>query len=120
MKKILLALLIIFVSASCTKQDEKKITYRAANAVSEYTLQYYDADNILQTETVYPESTQDIWEKEIIKNEGEIVYLSGKYNDINSALKLQILIDGKIYKQAESIGDTVKYVVVSGTVPYNY
>jgi hypothetical protein len=120
MKKILSLIFVIIITTSCTKQDEKKVIYRASNAVSEYTVQYYDAGNNLQTVNVYPESTQDIWQKEVIKNEGDIVYLSGKYNDINSALKLQILIDGKVFKQTASSGDTLKYLVVSGTIPFDY
>jgi len=49
---------------------------------------------------------------------GDIVYLSGKYQDISSSLKLSIKIDGKIYKEQYSEGDTVNYLVVSGTIPY--
>ncbi len=121
MKKLFyLTSITLLILSACAKQNGKRVTYRAANAVSEFKIQYYDENNMLQSSTVYPESTQDIWQKEIIKEQGDIVYLSGKYNDINNSLKLQILIDGKVYKQAESKGDTVKYLTVSGTIPYDY
>ncbi len=118
MKNILLifGLLMLF---SCNKYTEKRVTYLATDAVSEYTLQYLDELGTVQTIQVKPVSAKDVWKWETIKNEGDIVYLNGKYNDINSALKLMILIDGKTYKQASSSGDTVRYVVVSGTIPIN-
>jgi hypothetical protein len=51
-------------------------------------------------------------------DEGEIVFVSAIYKDINSRINVRILIDGKVYKQGASKYDTVRYVTVSGTVPF--
>lgn len=116
MKKILL-IFGLFMLFSCNKYSEKSVTYLATDALSDYTLQYLDEFGALHTILVKPASAKDVWKWETIKNEGDIIYLNGKYNDVNSALKLMILINGKTYKQASSIGDTVRYLVVSGTIP---
>ena len=114
---ILTALTVLF-STSCTKNTDVKVTYEATGAVSEYFLYYRDAGGILQNVDVKPESEQDVWNVSFTGERGDIVYLSGKYNDPNSALKLMIKVDGKVYKQASNEGDTLKYLTVSGTIPY--
>ena len=63
-------------------------------------------------------SMQDQWSYSFIADQGDIVFVSGNYKDINSGLNIRILVDGKVYKQGSSIGDTVKFVTVSGVVPY--
>jgi hypothetical protein len=51
--------------------------------------------------------------------EGSIIFVSAKYTDINSAIKVQLKLDGKIYKEGSSTADTIRFVTVSGTIPYN-
>ncbi len=109
---------LVFLSTSCSKTNKKKITYMASNAYSEYDLQYLNENNVLIKTTIKPQSVQDKWEYNYFANDGDIIYLSGIYHDINSSLKVAILIDGKIYKQGSSVGDTLQYLTVSGTVPY--
>jgi len=119
MKK--LTILIIIVTAiftSCEKRENKQVKYVATDAISDFTIQFRDATGDIQSETIAAESAQDKWQKSFILEQGEIVYLSGKYNDPSSSLKLIIYVDGKIYKQGSSVGDTVKYLTVSGVVPY--
>ncbi|MBU2554788.1 MAG: hypothetical protein KKF98_10050 [Bacteroidetes bacterium] len=113
----IIALLILF--GACNDLTQKKVTYKATGAVSEFTLQYQNANHELITVNVTPESAADVWKFDLMAEEGEIVYLSGKYKDIHSGLLLQILIDGKVYKQGSSRYDTIKYLTVSGTIPYN-
>jgi len=67
---------------------------------------------------IEPQSAQDVWRYTYLANEGDIVYVSGNYKDLNSALKIVIKIDGKIYKQAANEGDTLAYLIVSGVIPY--
>jgi hypothetical protein len=119
MKRIaaVIILLTVIISA-CNKPASKEVIYRTTGAVSAYNLQYLDGQNILVKTEVVPQSKEDVWEYDFEAEEGDIVYVNGKYNDINSGLKIQVLIDGKIYKQASSEGDTVNYLVVSGTIPY--
>ena len=94
------------------------VKYVATDAVSNFTLNFRDAAGILQSEKVQAESALDKWNYSFVVEQGEIVYLSGKYEDVNSSLKLIVYIDGKIYKQSSSIGDTLKYLIVSGVIPY--
>ena len=111
-------LIISLLSTACQKTQQVRVTYITTDAVSAYNLQYLDADAVLVKTSVSPESAQDQWKFEFMGNQGDIVYVSGNYKDINSALKLMILLDGKVYKQASNEGDTLKYLTVSGTIPY--
>ena len=117
-KLIIIAILGIFIFSSCEKREEKKVEYRASNAISNYQISYRLPSGELITETIEAISQQDIWSYSFIAEQGEIVYVSGNYKDINSSLKITILVDGKAYKQSSSIGDTINYVTVSGVVPY--
>lgn len=117
-KSIFLIAILALLFASCEKRENKQVKYVATDANSAFTIQYRDAGGDLQNETVAAESAQDKWQKSFVAEQGEIVYLSGKYTDPESSLKLIIYVDGKVYKQGSSVGDTVKYLTVSGTVPY--
>ena len=117
-KLILISIGIIFFASACQQENQVKVKYIVTDAVSAYNLQYLDAQGELINDAVYPESAQDQWHFEYMADEGDIVYVSGNYKDINSALKIMILLDGKVYKQASNEGDTLKYLTVSGTVPY--
>jgi hypothetical protein len=116
-----LTLLIIglsILSTSCSKTNKKNITYIATDAISEFDLQYLNENNELTKIKVMPQSAQDEWHYNYIADDGDIVYISGNYSDIQSSLKLMILIDGKVYKQASNEADTLGYLIVSGTVAY--
>ncbi len=117
-KIIILVILGIFIFSSCEKREEKKVEYRASNATSDYQISYRLPSGELKTETIEAISQQDEWSYSFVAEQGEIVYVSGNYKDINSSLKITILVDGKAYKQSSSIGDTISYVTVSGVVPY--
>jgi len=109
---------LVIMLASCSKTDNKNVTYISRGAISAYNLQYLNENNELISIEVIPQSAQDEWVYKQISNYGEIVYISGHYKDINSSLKIMILIDGKVYKQASNEADTISYLTVSGTVPY--
>jgi len=116
--KIFTLLLLILVTTACTKITQVKVTYETTKAISEYNLQYMTPDGSLNKVIVEPQSAQDVWRYSYLANEGDIVYVSGNYKDINSALHIVIKVDGKIYKQAANEGDTLSYLTVSGVVPY--
>jgi len=118
-KYFLFFIFISFLFVSCNKSYPRKVTYIATASVSAYNLQYLNDQNVMVKEQVEPQSAQDIWKYEFMSEEGEIVYINGNYKDIQSALKIQVLIDGKVYKQGATAGDTLKYIVVSGVVPYD-
>ena len=108
------SLLMLF---SCEKQEDVAVKYIATNAVSEFHLSYRLPSGELKAETITASSMQDKWSYSFTAQQDDIVYLSGNYKDINSGLKLLILMDGKVYKQASTVGDTINFVIVSGTVP---
>jgi hypothetical protein len=122
MKPTIYLSLIITLSAiifsACEKRSEVPVKYIATEAIADYEITYRNQNGDLIKKTVAAQSVQDKWEFGFIAGEGEIVYISGKYNDINSSLRLMIVVDGKIYKQGFSTGDTLKYLTVSGVVPY--
>jgi hypothetical protein len=114
---IFLATLFLFL-ASCTKNNQVEVSYETTGAISEYNLYYLDNGTMQQT-VVRPESAQDKWNFRYVGEEGDIVYVSGKYSDPNSSLKIMIKVNGKVYKQASNQGDTLRYLTVSGVVPIN-
>ncbi len=117
------ALNILFLFAlmlsACTRNTMVKIEYEASEITYPYTISYLNGDGILVHQNINPVSKEDIWTCSFLLNEGSIVYLSGIYKSINASLRLTIKVDGKIYKEGYSKYDTVKYLVVSGVVPYN-
>lgn len=115
----LLLVLIIGALAGCHKRDDKMVTYLVTSDATEIALQYRDESGLLQKIALQPAGGQDEWRYSFVAEQGDIVYLSGKYEEGLATLKLMITIDGKIYKQAQSTGDTIKYVTVSGVVPYD-
>jgi len=115
---ILFSLLILLIASACEKREEKLVKYIATDAVSNFTISYRDQCGTVVTRQVQAQSEVDRWEYSFVAEQGEIVYVSGNYKDIGSALKVMILIDGKIYKQAATRGDTVRYVTASGVIPY--
>lgn len=113
----LLVVIWLSVFTSCQKQNTVSVKYLISKATSNYDLQYRDQNGSLLEIEVNPNSGEDFWEYSFISDEGEVVYVSTKYFDINSSINIQILIDGKVFKQTEEIGDPLKYIVVSGVVP---
>jgi hypothetical protein len=117
MLKYLIILLMPLFMLSCTKKNQVKVTYEATAAVSGYSLSYLENGTMKQI-SIVPESAQDRWFCHFNGEQGDIVYISGNYKDVNSALNLMIKVDGKIYKQGTSQGDTLRFLTVSGVVPY--
>ena len=108
-------MLIMF---SCQKAKEKQVSYIITNSISGFDVNYRVADGSLVKQRVEASSAQDRWQYSYTAEEGDIVFVSAIYKDISSAITVQVLIDGKVYKQGSSSQDTVRYVTVSGTVPF--
>ena len=113
MKNVLL-ITLVFILASCTRNDQVRIEYVATNAISEFEVFYLDESGGLMDQTIAPESAVDRWTYTYTGEIGDVVYISGRYSDPNSALKLLVKVNGKIYKQAQNEGDTLKFLTVSG------
>lgn len=115
---IIILVVAAILQISCEVREDKNVKYIATEATSEFSLAYRNEAGELITVNVEANSATDRWEYSFIAEQGEIVYASGNYKDISSALKIMILIDGKVFKQASSRSDTVRYVTVSGVIPY--
>ncbi|NCC73115.1 MAG: hypothetical protein EOM06_06920 [Sphingobacteriia bacterium] len=117
-KLFLLSFTLIMLLSSCETREEKLVKYMVTDAVSSYYLSYLDQSGQIVSEMINAESAHDQWEYSFFAEQGEIVYISGNYKDISSSLRIMIMVDGKIFRQGSSSGDTVKYVTVSGVIPY--
>jgi hypothetical protein len=109
--------LILLILASCEKDTECKVTYKITDSVSGFDVRYLNESSELITEKITTQSAQDVWNYSFTSEEGGIVFLSANYDDPGSAIKVQIYVDGKIYKQAASRNDTTSFITVSGTIP---
>ncbi len=118
MKKLLYLLPLLLILFSCQKTKEKQVSYIISKSVSGFDVNYRVADGSIIEESVVTASAEDRWQYSFVAEEGDIVFVSAIYKDISSAINIQITIDGKVYKQGSSSQDTVKYLTVSGTIPF--
>ena len=112
-------LLTIFSLIACDQAVEGvAVTYVVTDSDSGFDVRYRNADGKLVSETVVTDSETDVWKYAFETDPGEIVFISANYYDVNSKIRVRILVDGKIFREASSLYDTANFVVVSGTVPY--
>ena len=116
MKKYIFILILLL--AACTKDNERQVTYRIDLSVSGFNVRYLDETGTIKSEKVTTQSAEDEWTYSFISEDGGIVFVSADYKDPESDLRVQILVDGKVYKQAISKNDTSLFVTVSGVIPY--
>lgn len=119
MNKLIYLVIVFMLLLSCTKEDEKqKVEYRVSNAMSSTNIAYRNAESVMINETVDFNSSEEIWNLVTEMNRGDIIYLSAVYYDSASSVTVEVLVDGKIYKQQSSVNEPEKYVIASGTIPY--
>lgn len=119
MKRLIYLFLVLLLIYSCEDNREKvMVKYQISNAYSPVETKYKNADGNIIGEIIIFESAEDNWQYSFEKERGEIVYLSARYNDSTSSVKLMIIIDGKVYKQGSSVNEPEKYITISGTIPY--
>ncbi len=112
-------ILILLLPGSCDyATDETAVTYLVTGAASGFDVRYRDAEGELVFERIQTSSESDVWQYDFTADEGEILYISAKYYDVNSGVRIRILLDGKKFREASSRSDTTAFVVLSGTVPY--
>jgi len=115
MKKYIFAMLILLIS--CSKESERQVTYKIDLSISGFNVRYLDETGAIISKKITTQSTQDVWNYSFQSEDGGIVFVSADYKDPESDLRVQILIDGKVYKQAISKNDTNLFITVSGVVP---
>jgi hypothetical protein len=108
---------LVLFAVSCEKDTERQVVYRITDSVSGFDVRYYNESGLLVSEKITVQSAQDIWNYAFTAEDGGIVFVSANYKDPESAIKVQIMVDGKVYKQAASKNDTISFITVSGVIP---
>ena len=119
MKKIWILLPIVFFLMACEKDNDVIVRYLISDNASGFYVNYLDENGNLISETVDVNSAQDTWSYTFKTERGKIIFTSVIYKHINDGVKVSLLVDGKTFKQGSSLHDTLNFVTVSGTVPYN-
>jgi len=115
MKKYIFILLIML--NACEKNNSSEVTYRVTDSVSGFDVRYLDESGQMISEKISVQSALDVWQYSFEGNEGDIVFISTNYKDPASAIKVQIMINGKLYRQSASKNDTISFVTASGVIP---
>ncbi len=118
MKKLFLLFIVLLLMVSCEKEEQVIVEYRVSNAYAETEISYKSMGEDLKTEIIDFQSGEDTWNYSLEMEPGQIIYLSAVYQDSASSVNLQIVIDGKVYKEGSNVNEPEKYLVVSGTIPY--
>jgi len=123
MKRIFSVLLVFILVAfyACEKQNDKvKITYRILNFENGFTVYYKNLSDTLMKKNVegaYTLATP--WVFNFMAEPGNIVYISMIDTTLESYSKVQVLVNGKIYKEKSRTSDRFMPVVVSGVIPFD-
>jgi hypothetical protein len=116
-RTILSFILFSIILYSCEKDTERQVDYRITDSASGFSVRYLDETGQLMEDNIEAQSSQDIWTYSFVSVDGGIVFVSANYKDPESSIKVQVYIDGKVYKQAASKKDTVSFITVSGVIP---
>jgi hypothetical protein len=116
-----LSLLMVIAFYACEKQsDQVKVTYRIVNFENGFTVYYKNLSDTLLRENVEGSYTLATpWKNEFMAEPGDIVYISMTDTTLESYSKVQILINGKVYKEKSRTSDRFMPVVVSGIIPFD-
>ena len=120
MKKFIYISVVFLILVACENEnDAANVSYKVSNAYADTEVSYRDCNGITVSNLIEFESGEDVWNYSMKLNRGEIIYLSAVYQDSSSSVNLQIIVDGKVYKQGSSNNQPQKYITISGTIPYN-
>lgn len=119
MKKISIVFFAVLLFSACNKEDETiAVQYKASNGFSNTQIKYRDAEGVLVSENIDFEGGEDVWTYSFDGKKGDIVFVSARCYDSISSITLQILLDGKVFKEGTSNNETDEILTVSGTIPY--
>jgi hypothetical protein len=120
MKRILAFVFFLFLFSACEVEKEKiTVSYRVSNAYADTEVSYRNSDAQIITELVSFQSAEDVWAYDMELRKGDIVYLAARYEDSASSVRLQILMDGKVFKEGSNNNEPGKYLILSGSIPFN-
>lgn len=120
MKRIIhLTLILLLFSACDIEKDKITVSYKVSNAYALTEVSYRNNDAQIVTELVDFQSAEDVWSYDMELRRGDIVYLAAIYEDSTSSVKLQILMDGKVFKEGSNNNEPGKYLILSGSIPFN-
>lgn len=112
-------LFLLLLMISCEKRSEQYVVvYRVLDYKDGFKISYkMNSDTLLQEQVQGVFTLSNYWRKKFTAKSGDIVYLSVLDTVINSFSRVQILLDGKIYKEKIRTEDRYMPVVVSGILP---
>ncbi len=124
MKKWIFRMLFVFTTLSflaCEKQiDNVKVTYRVIDFQDGFNVYYKtQSDTLLNLRVDGPYTLANPWIVSFSSEPGEIIYVSVRDTVENSFSRVQVLVDGKIYKEKIRTNDRFMPVTVSGIIPFN-
>jgi len=117
-KKFIFLMVVLMGAIACEQNNSVKVTYYITDSDSGFDVNYRNEKGELIKDHVITQSEDDVWKYEFVGEKGDIVFMSVIYYDLSSKVKVQIRLDGKVYKEGYSKHDTTSWIVVSGTVPY--
>jgi hypothetical protein len=80
---------------------EGKVTYILSGSPNDFNLTYTGSNAVTFQE---PHATKS-WRKTFTVKDGEFVYFSAQSNTDHSKIKVKIMVNGKVFKEAEAEGD---------------
>lgn len=124
MKKSIFPLLVVLFTISfvaCEKQiDQVKVTYRVIDFQDGFNVYYKtQSDTLLNLRVNGPYTLATPWMYSFMSEPGEIVYISVRDTVENSFSRVQVLVNGKIYKEKSRTSDRFMPVTVSGVIPFD-
>jgi len=118
--RVLLFFLILSSLNACKKADNVNVTYLISGASNGFTLNYLDGSGVLvKNQKVQTQNEADKWQYSFSAEEGGIVFVSAIQKNHESGLTIKIILNGKVFKQGSSYQDTLNFVTVSGSIPFD-
>lgn len=117
--KLFVLFFLHFLVVSCEKRTEQYVVmYRVIEYKDGFKVSYkMNSDTLFQEQVKGVYTLSNYWYKKFVAKSGDIVYVSVLDTVINSFSRVQILLDGKIYKEKVRTQDRFKPVVVTGVLP---
>ncbi len=124
MKKILIVVLVLSTLISffsCEKRtDEVKVTYRIIDFQDGFTVYYKtNSDTLVKKNITGTYTSSTPWMYSFMAQPGDIVYVSMTDTVVNSYSRVQILFNGKIFKEKSRTYERFMPVVNSGVIPFD-
>lgn len=120
MKQIFLTVIVAVVLIGCEKhKNNVSVVYRITDFENGCIVKYrVGSDTLIQESVTGTYTLSTPWKCSFQAEPGEIVYLNVTDTTENSFSKIQILLDGKVYKEKSRTDDRFMPMTISGVIPF--